>query len=331
MSKKQVTLVGNFARGKSNTFVCYKNPECFIERYCLRNWVRGKGDRKDQIVKKAQEAWKNTLRGNVAELLKLRERERPFVTCDNFGYEIGDNVVKKSNFIGVITKGDKAEADSIGNRTYDKNNGDLDTSDITLSSECSSSNAYSNTPDASEILRKGKIESGIFDKTSFEHFCDIFCKELCTEEVVNNTSFVEGIVNDNKNIVQFHNLYTTYDASHSRKRTDTELSKITNNIRSSISDNVMIKASEVQISTKSGLETMMQSMQGKNNLLKDILTSALGISNLIQVTSVIYKMRKRISQLQDKTKGTIKGAISNSTILKCMNTKLTWDSAYINA
>ena len=219
-------------------------------------------------------------------------------------------MVKKSNFKGVVTKGDKDEEESTGNRTYDKNSGNLDTSDITLSTECSSSSACSNIPDASEILRKkGKIESGIFDKTSLEHFCDIFCKELC-------------IVSPTKKIVEFHNLYTAYDESHSRKR-HTELSKITNNIRSSISDmqKVMIKDSEIQISAKSGLETMMQSMQSKNNLLKDILTSALAISNLIQVSSVIYKMRKRVSQVQDKTKGTIKGAISNSTVLKCMNTK----------
>ena len=46
--------------------------------------------------------------------------------------------------------------------------------------------------------------------------------------------------------------------------------KITNNIRSSISDmqKVMIKTSEIQISAKIGLETLMQSMQIKNNLLK---------------------------------------------------------------
>ena len=94
MSKKQVTLFGE----KSNKFVCYKDPqneyECFIERYCLRNWAEGKGDKKDQIVKNAQDAWKNTPRENVAEFLKLRDAERPFVKCYLFGYEIGDNVVK---------------------------------------------------------------------------------------------------------------------------------------------------------------------------------------------------------------------------------------------
>ena len=65
----------------------FKNPspgyESFVERYCLRRRKNGDISGKQELLKKAQNAWSNEYKDGkkkTEKFLKLRDDAKPFVT-----------------------------------------------------------------------------------------------------------------------------------------------------------------------------------------------------------------------------------------------------------
>lgn len=91
-------------------------------------------------------------------------------------------------------------------------------------------------------------------------------------------------------------------------------------------------ASQIKASPQAGLEDMMISLQHKSSLLKLILVKSLAIAEKIKKTDTLTKMKKRINQTYTTSIVKLKkSAYGNKIVLKCLNTGLSWEEAYIMA
>ena len=174
--------------------------------------------------------------------------------------------------------------------------------------------------------------SRIFNKKLVESACFLLCPELISEDVLNNDSFVDRFAVETRPLLTFLTKYEKYKLTIVRQRKGTDLFKSI----SSINENVhtlkkrMYDASEIVIKTTSGLSQLMTSAKAKEEILKDILTTTMIVSNMITASNVNNKMQKRTTRVTEN-KEQIKKAIHHSDLnLKCFNTSLLWEQAFID-
>ena len=171
--------------------------------------------------------------------LKIRENESPFVRYDEEGFELDEDMStnSRSSFVQItLRQSDEVNSDKASEKVVPSKRRRVKTACV---------------PDAIDLLANDTEEqkmsaSRIFNQKLIERLCSKLCPELLSEDVLNNSSFVDSVVSYVRPLLTYLERYENYKLMQVRERKDTETYKLV----TSINDNVeflkkkMYKASD---------------------------------------------------------------------------------------
>ena len=178
------------------------------------------------------------------------------------------------------------------------------------------SESVSNVDNAISNISVHKLENVLHEQ----------CKQLITEYVLNNQSFVDGMRPFLHSYLEFNNIKKDYLFTKTRDAGKTELKNSLDAMFNQILE-IQANLKEVNAYTPDlSLATHLDCQRSatKLSLLSQIVMAALTCASYINSSKVIAKMKKRIDQCDTKAGKTVKAIVSYNTHLKCFSSGLTW-------
>ena len=184
-------------------------------RYCLRELAKNPPRELQEVHTEAQQEWKKVLGDTGAQemFLKIRENESPFVRYDEVGFELEEDVStsSRSSFVQITP------------RQSDEINSDKASDEVVPSKRPRVKTAC--VPDAIDLLVNDTEEqkmsaSRIFNQKLIERLCSKLCPELLSEDVLNNSSFVDSVTSYVRPLLTYLERYENYKLMHVRERKD---------------------------------------------------------------------------------------------------------------
>ena len=158
-----------------------------------------------EVHTEAQQEWKKVLGDTGAQemFLKIRENESPFVRYDEEGFELEEDIStsNRSSFVQITP------------RQSDEVNSDKASDEVVPSKRRRVKTAC--VPDAIDLLANDTEEqkmsaSRIFNQKLIERLCSKLCPELLSEDVLNNSSFVDSVASYVRPLLTYLERYENY-------------------------------------------------------------------------------------------------------------------------
>ena len=168
-----------------------------------------------EVHTEAQQEWKKVLGDTGAQemFLKIRENESPFVRYDKVGFELEEDVStsSRSSFVQITPRqSDEINSDKASDEVVPSNRRRVKTACV---------------PDAIDLLVNDTEEqkmsaSRIFNQKLIERLCSKLCPELLSEDVLNNSSFVDSVTSYVRPLLTYLERYENYKLMQVRERKD---------------------------------------------------------------------------------------------------------------
>ena len=156
------------------------------------------------------------------------------------------------------------------------------------------------------------------------------CSDLLTEDVLNNQSFIAAMAFPLVKIKEFVAWEEKYSSKQAKKSSTTDLSKTIEKIKGQIKnlDEKCKETSQIKVDILLGTERLCVASSQKQMMLTQVATMALEIRHIIETSSVLRKLKMRISQQANRNSNMVKEIVKPETVLQCYNSDLNWENAY---
>ena len=148
-----------------------------------------------------------------------------------------------------------------------------------------------------------------------------------------NESFVCGIVSSIPDINEFENLLERCENNRVRQATKgSSLNEKVTAIKKQLTElsRIMSTASKIKLDLSKGTQQLSLTATQKHSNLCSFVTLATQIKSMILKENLLGKLKRRVDQQQSRKSKPIAEIVDDCLILRCYNSGLTWEKAYLN-
>ena len=169
------------------------------------------------------------------------------------------------------------------------------------------------------VARKSLTEC--FQKRQVIDFIKPRCSDILTEDVLNNQSFIIAMAFPLAKIKEFIACEEKYSSKQAKKSSTIDLSKTIEKIKGQIKnlDEKCEETSQIKVDISLGTERLCVASSQKQMMLTQVATMALEIRHIIKTSSVLRKLKRRISQQANRNSKIVEEIVKPETVLQCYN------------